>query len=332
MRRMPIFLIVVIALLAFNFADAQIVSTLPNIRQNLSVEISPNNPGPFTPVDIRVNSYYYDLNQSDITWVANGQIIESGFGKNSVKIKTGSIGDLISITVLIKPPVDAPFESKISIIPEEVDLIWESEGYAPAFYPGKRMYAYENPLRVLAMPNFVSPNGQRVPQSGLVYKWTLNRGIQGSKSGLGKNQFVFTGSRFNNYETVGVEVSSPDGSLLAKKEITINPTSPLVLFYEKSPLYGIQYQNGINKSYKLEGQKEVSVVAVPYFFGVTTVNSPDLQFNWRVNGQNVLDQNEVDSLTLRNETEESGTASVSLNIRNSVRILQSTAGQFLIEL
>jgi hypothetical protein len=123
---------------------------------------------------------------------------------------------------------------------------------------------------------------------------------------------------------IEVLATDPATNLTAESFITINPSDPLLVFYENSPLYGIVFERGINAGIDIKGA-EVSVVAAPFFMNIG--DRP--VYSWRMNGKSTGDVSGL-SATFRKPEGVSGSTLLSLKAENQKRILQFVEGGFKI--
>ena len=68
-------------------AKLPLSAQLPDIKEQVSVNISPEIPKPNQKVNISVMTYGVDINSSEITWLANGKEVAKGMGKKSFDFK-----------------------------------------------------------------------------------------------------------------------------------------------------------------------------------------------------------------------------------------------------
>ncbi len=105
------------------------------------------------------------------------------------------------------------------------------------------------------------------------------------------------------------------------KTITLN--NPSLLFYINSPLYGILFNESIAANYSLGSQEELTIVAKPYFFNIRNDTGSDSDYNWAVNDTPVKTAGPKNQLLLKQtNTNTTGTAKVSLEVKNLVKIFQ----------
>ena len=150
-----------------------LAQTVVSGSSDLSVSVSPSNPGPNASTTIKINSYIFPPDRASITWLFNGKKTLSGIGKKEFSFKTGSLGT--KSDVAISAIYDGRlFEKKLSFYQNDVDLMWETiNGYAPGFYEGKIFPAPGSEIKVVAMPNIYS-TGKKIVSNKLTYTWSKN--------------------------------------------------------------------------------------------------------------------------------------------------------------
>ncbi len=297
---------------------------------SISLIISPEFPGAFTNVYVTIDGLGIDFDRSKISWFLNEKISKTGVGEKSFSFKTGAIGETARLIVSVETITGQKINTAAAIVPAEANLIWEPVAYAPPFYKGKRLYTYESPIRVMAIPEIVE-NGRRLTPDELVFKWKENYKLIQSASGAGKDTIVVRNSVPLKPIVVSVEISTLDNSITATGNISAEPGQPQILFYENSPLYGVLWNRALTSPFAL-AQKEISVLAAPYFFGVSNAADQKLQYNWTINSAPVSSTGEKNILTLRQESEQTGNALLGLRVANTKGIFQFADGSLSIEL
>jgi hypothetical protein len=213
-------------------------------------------------------------------------------------------------------------QQSIAINPSSVDLVWESQGYTPPFYKGKALFSYQNDVVIIAMPHIVS-GGKEISPKNLIYKWSKNGTVDEDQSGYGKDTFTVKGSILSRAFNVSVEVSSSDTTAVGNA--IVGPTDPLVVFYEKSPLYGIEFQEALQGTVAMQGQ-EMSVTAIPYFFG--SLDTKALSYDWKINGAEIDRDLSQSTRTFRYAAGTKGTSNISVSIQHDSKVLQLASQSF----
>lgn len=314
MRR--VFLITFFSIIAFLpiFSNAQ----LPGVDM-AELILEPERPGPNETVSARLQSSITDLNLADISWIVNDEIIASGKGVKSISFKTGAIGKKLSIDVMIVSKEGFSFSKNITFNPAKVDLIFESESYAPPFYKGKTLYPYQGVIRVIAVPSFVDEKGKAIPKENLIFNWKQKDKFLKDYSGYGKDTIFFRSELLATRNYLLVEVSTPDNKYLADNVLVLNPVDPKVVFYEEDPQYGILYNKALFGEATLK-KEELKVVAIPYFFNVENKDSYNLKYNWSLNGQSI--NRDTNFIVLKNTNNSFGLSNLALQVTNTIDIFQ----------
>jgi hypothetical protein len=308
---------------------------LPNLNINaqvgvasgdFNVEMSPSEPGPNQTVTVSLTSYVFNIDTSRINWIVNGVSKKVGRGEKNFSFVTGGLGQSTTLKIVVDTVDGYSTEKTIRIKPAEVDLIWEAEGYTPAFYKGKALFSYQSKINFVAVPHIISASGVEISPKNLVYKWKNNGSVIESASGFGRNKYSLVGSVIARPLNISVEVSDLSG-VSVKAEAVVKPIDPIILLYEKNPLYGINFQKTLSATENLN-DAEITVIGIPYFFGVQDLNSGELIYKWYINGiftGNSADQNiEV----FRRKEGTSGTSNISLSVEGLDKFLQTARGSF----
>lgn len=295
---------------------------MSNISESVDIKTLPELPSANQDVSVRIESYSFDLNSSEIIWALNGVIKDKGVGKKDFDFKTGAIGTPSLIKILIKTKDGKNIEKSLLIRPAGVDIIWQANSFVPPFYKGKALYSYQSRITVVALPEFTNSTGVKINPENLIYKWSKDGTVLGGISGYGKNKFSFTKLLISNPQEIEVEVSSADKNIRASGKIVIEPVEAKAVLYENNPLYGIIYEKAVANNFKMGGS-EITLSVAPYFFGLEELNSGKVKYNWSMNGQNITDKQDSRGITFRNENSESGSTKVSVYLQNETKELQS---------
>jgi hypothetical protein len=319
-------LIFAFCLLPFTFAHAQVPTSIDGI----DITITPPNPIPGKNVEINLQDYLSDISSANIIWMVNGQKVTSGIGKNNVTLTAPTIGKQDNLTILIQTADGKSIQKSIVIKSGSVDLVWESRGYVPPLYQGKQDFAYEDTLKIIAMPHLAGSSGVEMDPSTLVYNWKQDSTALQDQSGYGKQSITITGSVIPRPTTINVDVSTRDGSLTASGVITLRAGSPSVVFYKDDPLYGVLYNLALGAQTIFSNQ-EITLLAAPLSFTIPSLSNNNLQYGWTINGmpQNNLASNR--SVTLRvQDTSTNANYPVQLQLQNLQQILQGASNAITI--
>ncbi len=302
-------------------ATAQDISSF--LLPEINITMVPENPKPNSTVHVSINSFATDLNSATVSWSVNGQVIKSGIAEKSIQVKVGSITNTTAITATVTTLRGEVVEKTISIKPTIVDLYWQSNSTTPPFYKGKALFSHQNTVTVVALPQITNVSGDQIDPRTLTYLWKKNGSVQESQSGYGKNTYTFNSSIISRPLGISVEVTSPRSSSVGYASTNLVPGEPELLFYEKKPLLGIQFQQALMGDYEMLSP-EINVVAYPYYFDVSSNNT--LIYKWLINGSGY--DNSSPSQIFRIPAGTSGSSLISLSVENPSKILQFVKNNF----
>lgn len=304
-------------------SSAQIPSSIDGIEINITPEL----PAPGQTVTVSVESFSTDLNAASIVWVISGKNFAKGVGTKSIDFPAPALGKTTTVLVVIMTVEGREVRKTTTLKSGGVDLIWESAGFVPPFYKGKSFFAYENQVKITAIPHLAGTTATELDPKTLVYKWTENDKVIQDQSGYGKQTLTIQ-ENIPRPLKIQVEVGTANGTSKAIGRMTLAPGDPSISFYEENPLYGVLYNKTLTNRVRLINQ-EITIRAVPYTFN-TSKQSP-LIYNWSVNNLERGDLSTNESVTLRTKGDVVGTSNVSLRIRNENNILQGAESTVNVE-
>lgn len=281
--------------------------------------LSPENPGPYEEVTVKLESYDFDVNSADIIWKIDGKTISSGPGVKQIKVTTGAVGTFNSISLVAKLADGQIFQASMNISPSSVVLLWESpESFVPPFYEGRSLPAEGATVRVTAIPQMVS-YGKIVGPSDISYSWYRNDEYMESASGRGKQAADISLEYLSDSTIIKVLAVAPDGTK-ATKNITIYPHTILPIFYLYDPILGTNLTRAITN--RFETTREFTLRFVPYFFSLNNGAGDGASFVWSLDGL-PIDTEDSTTITLRPKENAFGSKLLSVALENSKRILQN---------
>lgn len=294
------------------------------IEEQVTIKQLPSIPKPGESVSVQIISYSTDLNKAVITWSLDGKEMYSQTGATRFDFQAPVSGKTSTIVVTIKKENGGVISKSITVSPADVDLIFEAQTYAHPFYKGKRMFTSEAIIDFIAIPNFVNPNGTKIPDLNLVYTWKINGVTQGSLSGYGRNTFTTRGTLIERNNQITVEVSAINSSLKASQSINFRSVTPELVLYENNPILGVVYEKAIQGAFNLE-RPQVDFEGIPYFYSVDTKDSSLLDFGWTINGTKVISKSPNENyMVLRNDQNIDGKALIGSTLQHTTNILQTT--------
>ncbi len=98
--------------------------------------------------------------------------------------------------------------------------------------------------------------------------------------------------------------------------------------YEDSPLIGVLYNRAVDDTFVVR-EKEVSFLAVPYFFGTRDKNV-GINYQWMINGQEPAPPLNGSRATFRQEGDETGVSGISISASHAQKFMQSAKGDFVL--
>ena len=315
-------LVFTIALAGF-FTHAQVRDT------DIILSISPQYPSPNQNVGATLSSHSINLDKANISWAVNGQEASIGIGKKSFSFKTGEMGTSTTLSANIDTVDGQSISKTMTITGAGVDVLWEAHDvYTPPFYKGKTLVPSQGGFKVVAIPNLTNQYG-KVNASNLAYAWTKDGNPQPDSSGWGKNSFIFQNSYLDKGNTVEVKVSDITETTNTSGQMTLSTVTPKILFYENDPTLGIKWENALSDGFKISPVGDTLNVA-PYFFSPKDISSPDLTFDWSLNGTAIQTPDPKNILSIKPETGQSGNATINININNTNTLFQSLAKQITV--
>jgi hypothetical protein len=308
----------------FCFAEIQI-----EVQEGeINVEMVPNNPQPYDDITINLSSYSTDLSKAIINWSGPTGTILSGIGKKSYSFKAGGPGSTSTVDIIVTPVGGVnTINKRITITPSEVEIMWESvDGYVPPFYKGKSLPISGSTIRAVAIPN---TDTIKSGIGSISYIWKNTGEVIPDSSGYNKNSYVFKNSVFDGENMVTVVASSVNSNYAAENTTKIPIYKPKILFYKKSPIEGIIYNNALNKETYMQ-EDEMTIVALPYFLS-TKGNEKNLSYYWQTNGKNIQTPIKKSELTIR-PSSRGGFATINIEVENLKELFQTATNQLKINL
>ena len=302
--------------------------TDPSGTIGLQLTSSTESPIPGQTLTITAESYNIDIDSAALTWISNGKVIAKGIGVTTATVQAPALGKNVAIEVTATAADGTSFTNSIILGSGSVDLIVEPDGYVPPFFMGKNAVAYQNAVKIVAMPHLANSSGVEYDPSTLVYQWQQDGAALADQSGYDKQSIVIPGNIVPHPYTISVTVSTRDGSAQGTEYIPISPISPEVLFYNDDPLYGALYNRALGNSVYVGSQRELGVRAVPYGFDVPAIGLGNLSLTWLIDGVEHQELETGESVTLRAPAGTAGSSDIELDINNTQNILQQASATF----
>ncbi len=301
------------------FSALPVNAQTPTSLDGVDIYLSPVNPAPGQQITATLESFSTDLNAASIVWIVDGKNFTKGIGMKSIQLTAPTLGKTMTINAVIMTVEGREVKKILTTRSGGVDIIWESQGYTPPFYQGKSLFAYQNTVKVYAIPHLSQTAGVEIDPRTLVYKWKENDKVIQDQSGYGKQTLTLQ-QDIPRSLIIEVEVSTANGSQKAVGTINLTPTDPAISFYVDNPLYGVLFNKSISARLNLT-EPEVTLRAVPYSFNINSSQS-NLTYDWSINNFTQPDLAKNQSVTLRTQENAEGNSEVKLDIRNDADILQ----------
>jgi len=310
---------------AISAADLPITSQIPDLEEQVEVNVEPKYPGPGEQVKITLEAYGTDLNRASISWSVDGKETLVGKGQRALMVTAGKLGENKVVVAKILPVNGLPITKTLNINAQSVDIVWESDTYTPPFYRGKAMFTPQENVKLVAMPNLISTAGVQVSPSAVTYKWKRDYEVLGDESGYGAQTINYKGDLLMLGTNIGMEASIEGGGTAASY-IDLDPTSPEIFLYENSPIYGILWNKEISRGLDFGATPEKGVTAIPYFFGVPSRVNTTLTYSWYINGTKIAVPKTQNEMTFRNSEDLEGLSQINVGVNNSKNLLQQSSG------
>lgn len=320
---MRFFAALVVTLTCLLLSPIAYAQTLGGEQGVVRFRMSPEIPGPNESVLITAEGVGGFLGDSRITWKVNDKVVLSKIGAISFTFTTGSLGVKTVIDATIESGSKGTISRSFTIVPSQIELLWEADTSVPVWYKGKPLYSAGSSLVVTAIPHVVL-NNKVVPVSNLSFTWSQNGSVLSQKSGLGRNKLAIIGDQLLPSERVSVEVRF-GSQVVGSGQIIIPVAKPEVRLYQKDPLRGTLSDNTLGGAVSLQAT-EFTAEAVPYYFSNQSMRDGAAPFTWKLNGEDATGpQTSRGLLTLRQSGSGGGRASLEVSMQNldSDKLVQS---------
>ncbi len=287
---------------------------------DLSITTIPLEPQPLQPVQVRLQSFGFSLDQATIVWKYNGTTVASGTGRTSISVTAPANGKVATLTATA---TSTDFnESVVSLIlrPASVDVLWEgADSYTPAFYKGRALPSNNGIIRVTAIPSITAPRE-------LSYTWSKNDSVVQGSSGYAKSSMLFKNETLDTIENISVSASSASFSGTGSASIT--PRTPNFIGYFNNEGY-IDYANG--SATALTTTAPGSIIRFePFFFSTPYSVDHDLTFTYTDNDGNAIEVGSIPNELRLSRPEEGGESQLTLAIHTVLYSLQNITKRFTV--
>lgn len=285
---------------------------------------TPQVPGPYEDMEIKAQSYTYDLDRTNLSWYIDDVLVQQGVGLRRLNIQTKGIGEPTVVRVVGATPGGQTIQLVEIMRPTHVAIAWEAGTYRPPFYKGKALHSASTFVTITAFPTILATDGSVIPPEDMVYSWKLGTQPITGFDGFGNQSITIQNTKFVAPMQISVDIETKDQTQKTRGEVIIPVDQPDIVFYENHPLLGILYNRAIGSSINLTDQ-ELTIIAEPYHFEGTRRSAVGLERSWRID-QNVINANE--EISLRPVGNAQGVSVIDLSLRSTKNIVQSARKEF----
>lgn len=293
-------------------------------RDRATIHVSPAFPEAGTPLSLSVKTISTPLEQAYIRWFVDGALIAEGDGMSEAIAETKGLGTQTTISVEVLSN-NVLLTATRTIQPAQVDIVWESNSYIPPLYRGRPLASPGTVIKAEAIPRLIRTDGSLIPTKDIMFTWRKNDAVVSSVSGRGKNRIVLPAPELFGSDSVSVEASSLDDSLIAAAQIVVPSQDPFVLLYQDHPLFGSLLHRALTSETTFT-DLEVTLTAVPFFSLASSADDSRLEYAWSVNGATVPTDATSPSRIIINAERSSGTARLALSVTHSANYLMDAVG------
>lgn len=297
----------------------QVFAQQSPITDSFYIELSPAYPRPNTTVNLEIQSTSISLDSANIKWIVDGVVVGSGIGAKKQSITVGDIGKRTVVSATVSPRGTFPSQQTITIIPSQVDMVWESLTYTPPLYEGKAQTTKQSDIRILAVPNMYDRSGRKLDPATLIYNWKVNDKGQVNMSGYGKNSMTFKMGVLEERTLVEVTITNSDKTVTGYGSAAFEAGEPRIVLYEKHPQLGLLTNKALGTEI-VSPYTGYALSAVPYFFSVAKVSADTLNYTWVVNNTTQATKDQTISLNYPQESQ--GFIPIIVKIQNNDRVFQ----------
>lgn len=288
---------------------------------NISITLEPPLPQPLSQFTASIDDYSLPAQSGSIRWTVDGKLLSEFNNKRTIELQSPAAGKTLRIVADLTLTSGETVSVTNTVTPNYLDIIIEPQTRTPAFYTGRAIPSLGSTVNATAILN-----GDTTGAGGYLYSWRLNNTALEGGVVRGKNTVSFIMPRGRS-AILTLDVQRATGELVARRVLDIPSTSPRLLFYEQSTLYG-QKEQAIGETLVVTGST-ASVRAEPYYLDVKVFNDPDF-FEWQIDRikQPTPSMNPYE-ITLAPLFSD-GRSSISFQVRDLEQLLQGANGNFVI--
>ena len=244
-----------------------------------TIKMNPKNPEPKSSVTLTFESFSFNASTAMISWSVNGKKVLEGQGQTSLTLKTGAVGDNVSVIVNVSTTNGFNVSQSIEVTPSSVILLYESpKSYVPLLYEGRSLPGEGALIRVSALPS-VGDEGRLVDPSQLSYSWYVNDTLFKTASGLGRQSVLIRLDYLQNKNDIKVVVRSPNGNF-AEKSISVYTHALMPILYTYDTVLGVDFTRAVEK--RFETVKDFTFSLQPFY--VSDEDTKRASYVWYLDG------------------------------------------------
>lgn len=282
------------------------------VSPELLLEVEPEFPRPGEEVTVTINDYRGGTYGSAVTWLYDGQVVDSAENRRSVVVTAGTLNQPATVEAVLSKPGGGKEVLSTTIRPVYLDIIVEAQTRVPDFYRGRALPSIGSMVNVTALVN----DGRM--RNDLVYTWRLNRQVLEGGPIRGRNQVSFATPMGEN-AILSVQATEPNGKVLARRAIFVPSVQPTLSFHEVSALFGVKTRP-IDGDLILVGNT-ATVRAEPYHLDTRVYNNPAIT-EWKINNTTTGNTGGNPYEVTFQQTGFAGSANLSFQVRDTTQVLQ----------
>lgn len=333
--------LLLILISSFFFLGNTVFSITPLIPEDfmgneLNYTLSPELPKPNQAVRVKLESFNFNIDSSEIFYYINDELIRSGTGLKNFTFRAPASGEKMNLTIIAKDKDGRKHNQNIIIQPVSAILVYELlDGHKPIFYQGKAYPISNSSIKVRAFTDFFDREGNYIKPENLIYNWEVNRKFQQKNSGFGRQELIIPRLDAYPMETIiEVEITDLKNTNKIITAILLSPENSTVDFYVMPIAEPFRYKNILEGKTLFFNNLDTQILAVPWFMNGINQTTEPLNYIWRVNGRRVVksihsNQNLINIAVEENSPQKS--AKISLRIENQLRPLQYFSSFFEIQ-
>ena len=282
------------------------------VSPQLLLETEPEYPRPGEEETSTINDYRGGTYGSNVTWLYDGQVVDSAENRRSVTIVAGALNTPTKVEAVLSKPSGGREVLSTTIRPVYLDIVIEAQTRVPDFYLGRSLPSIGSMVNATALVN----DGRM--RTDLVYTWSLDRQVLEGGPIRGRDQVSFAMPMGDN-AILSVQATEPSGRVLARRAIFVPSVQPSVSFHEVSTLFGVK-QSPIDSELILVGNT-ATVQAEPYHLDTRVYNNPAVA-QWKIDNSSQQNTGGSPYQITFQQTGLTGSVKLGFQVRDTTQVLQ----------